>query len=90
VEYSDEGPKEIPGRMEGAGGAVHGFLGRSVVPTLTIGDMVFRDVEVSVLSSMPEFGGHAPAGILGMDLLTRAEVACVSYAGAERRGPATW
>ena len=47
---------------------------------------VFRDVEVGVLSSMPGFGGHAPAGILGTDLLTRAAVVCASYSGRERPG----
>jgi predicted aspartyl protease len=86
IEYSADGPKQTRGQMQGAGGEVHGFLGRAIVPELTVGDMVFRDVEVSVLSSMPQFGGHAPSGILGMDLLTRAEVVCVSYAGNERPG----
>jgi len=86
IEYSADGPKQTRGQMQGAGGEVHGFLGRAIVPELTVGNMIFRDVEVSVLSSMPEFGGHTPSGILGMDLLTRAEVVCVSYAGKERPG----
>jgi predicted aspartyl protease len=86
VEYSEKGSREIRGQMQGAGGEVQGFLGRTVLPELAVGNMIFRDVEVSVLASMPELGGHTPSGILGMDLLTRADVACVSYADQGKPG----
>jgi hypothetical protein len=79
VEYSEEGPRRIESTMQGAGGEVSGFLGTAILPELTVGTLVFRDVKVSVLSSLPELGGHEPAGILGMNLLSLANFACLTY-----------
>jgi hypothetical protein len=79
VEYTEEGPRRIESTMKGAGGDVSGFLGTATLPELTVGTLVFRDAKVSVLSSLPEFGGHKPAGILGMNLLSSANLACVTY-----------
>jgi predicted aspartyl protease len=86
VEYSARGSRKIHSTMKGAGGDVSGYLGVATLPTLTVGALVFRDVRVSVLSSLPEFGGHQPGGILGMNLLARAEFACVTYPPAGEVG----
>ncbi|MCP5066420.1 MAG: hypothetical protein GY946_07620, partial [bacterium] len=72
MEYSSSGTREVPGTMGGAGGDVGGFLGVAQIPFLKIGDIVFEDVRVSVVEEMPAFGGHPFAGILGLDLLSRA------------------
>jgi predicted aspartyl protease len=79
VEYSEDGPRKIQSTMKGAGGDVSGFLGTAILQELTVGTLVFRNVKVSVLSSLPELGGHNPAGILGMNLLSRANLACLTY-----------
>jgi hypothetical protein len=79
VEYTEDGPRRIESTMKGAGGDVSGFLGTAILPELTVGTLLFRDVKVSVLSSLPEFGGHDPAGILGMNLLSSAKLACLTY-----------
>jgi hypothetical protein len=86
VEYSELGARTIEATMKGAGGDVSGFLGTATLSELTVGTMVFRDVKVSVLSSLPEIGGHRPEGILGTNLLSRASVACVTYPARGENG----
>jgi hypothetical protein len=86
VEYSEEGPRKIESTMQGAGGEVAGFLGTAILPELTVGTLVFRNVKVSVLASLPEFGGHVPAGILGVNLLSDAAFACVTYPAPGKTG----
>jgi predicted aspartyl protease len=86
VEYSEDGARELPGQMQGAGGEVGGFLGRAFLSELVVGSMLFQNIEVSVLADMPAFGGHESSGILGMDLLARADFACVSYPDNNKMG----
>jgi hypothetical protein len=61
----------------------HGFrgeaLGRTTLQTLTVGGLTFFDATVTVLASMPKVGGRLVAGILGLDMLKRAEIAVFRY-----------
>jgi len=86
TEYSAGGTRQIESTMKGAGGDVSGYLGVATLPELMLGDLSFHDVRVSVLTEMPEFGGHHPEGIVGIDLLSQAAVASVSYSGPGEHG----
>lgn len=61
----------------------HGFrgeeLGRTTFQMLTVGGLTFSDVPVTVMASMPNVGGRSVAGILGLDILRRAEIAVFRY-----------
>lgn len=81
VVHGADGEKVVVQGMQGAGGEVAGLLGTAVVPSLRLGDMAFRDVRVNVIAAMPEIDGRRGGGIIGMDLLARAAVACVTYGG---------
>jgi predicted aspartyl protease len=81
VEYSDEGERVLKGTMGGAGGDVSSFLGNAELPGLSFGEIAFSDVTVRVVDETMEFGGRKAAGILGLDLLRRAEVVSFGYDG---------
>ncbi len=73
VEHSAAGTRQGEGSIDGAGGRVESFLGQSVLPRLTVGEVVFENVRVGVLDTMPDVGGRQPIGILGLDVLRRAD-----------------
>jgi hypothetical protein len=79
LEYSDGVYREIHGIAGGLGGAVESFLGKAPIGELGFGTAVFPDVSVSVVASIPDIGGKKPIGILGIDLLGRADVVSVAY-----------
>lgn len=73
IEVSDRGTREMPGTMSGAGGEVAGLLGSVTLPELRLGRIVFRDAETAVLERLPDLGGGRISGIIGQNLLRRAE-----------------
>jgi len=94
IEHSASGARTVAAQMQGAGGKVRGYLGMATLPELIVGGLVFRDLEVGVLSELPEIGGHSPTGILGINALSRAAVAGITYpregkAGRLRLAPAS-
>lgn len=64
-----------------AGGDVNGFLGRIIFDKLVFGNFAFDDVALDVLGDSLVFMGHHCAGILGVDLLHRADLVAFSYSG---------
>jgi hypothetical protein len=79
IAYSSDGTEERDGVMQGAGGEVDNFLGAASVPELTLGSMRFEDVDLSVVAEMPDYGDVEVDGIVGLDLLQRAEAATIVY-----------
>jgi hypothetical protein len=84
LEYSEKGRREISGVMSGAGGEVTSFLGAAGPGDLIFGDVVFPDVTVSVIESMPDFGSRKIVGILGLDLMKLCDRVAFEY---PRGGP---
>jgi hypothetical protein len=58
--------------------------GKAILPKLNLGGLDFPDANVAVLEQTPEVAGRRIAGIIGTDLLRRAEIA-VFYYGARPR-----
>jgi hypothetical protein len=90
VEHSGEGSRRVEGWIGGAGGEVTNFLGSSEIGPLRAGGITFDDVGVMVVEEIPELGGKRTAGIIGLDLLYRAEAVSIKYSGEEtllRMGP---
>lgn len=79
IEHSTEGEKVLPGGMTGAGGDVGGFAGAARLESLTLGELELNDVSVSVIEEMPEFGTVPIDGIVGIDILGRADVATLEF-----------
>ena len=79
VEHSSAGTRELPGEMGGAGGTVSGFLGSTTLERLTVGEIVFQDITVNVVDSLPRISGHTVVGILGLDPVMQAGVVAFSY-----------
>jgi len=73
VEHSPAGSRTLPGTMAGVGGDVDSFLGVATLGTVRLGELRVADVGANVVSTLPPLGGEPLAGILGMDLLGRAE-----------------
>ena len=86
VQYS-AGQKEMlkyePG---GATGKVPGVLGHATLSRLVFGGIAFDDASVAVLPELPDVFGRPVVGILGIDLLRRAEVLRLVYPGDGRPG----
>jgi len=84
LEYSDRGRREIKSVMSGAGGEVTGFLGNASPGDLIFGEVIFPDVSVRVIESIPEFGQRKIVGILGLDLMKLCDRISFEYS---RSGP---
>ncbi len=82
VQYSAAGKKLLKYEPGGATGKVESILGHADLAGLRFGDITFEDVSVAVISELPIFGGHEAAGILGIDLLRRAEFLSLEYPDA--------
>lgn len=74
VEHSASGSETTEGTLEGFGGTIEGFLGRSILPRIQIGSVQVEDLAVGVLDALPNIGKRNPVGILGLDVLRRADV----------------
>ncbi|MHC4844702.1 MAG: aspartyl protease family protein [Planctomycetota bacterium] len=85
LEHSAAGTRRLAYQVGGATGEVTGMLGMAVLPRLAFGDIVFEDAAVTVMEELPRIGGRDVAGILGVDLLQRADVVSFGYDGQALR-----
>ena len=58
-----------------------GALGRTTLRMLTVGGLTFTDATVIVLGDAPTIAGRQIAGILGTDILRRAQIAVFRFGG---------
>ncbi len=63
----------------GAYGFHSEIVGRTTMSALAIGGLSFQDADVLVMSTAPQVAGRTIAGVLGADLLRRAEIAVFRY-----------
>lgn len=70
----------------GATGAVSGFA-EATLAELNVGGVVFRDVDVIVMETLPTVGGRPLSAIVGLDLLRRAPALRLRYPAGP--GPAS-
>jgi hypothetical protein len=54
-------------------------LGKTTLQMLNVGGLTFPEASVMVMSSAPSVGGRTIAGILGVDILQRAQIAVFNY-----------
>ena len=87
AQYSPAGKKLLSYEPEGATGKVQTFVGHATLPTLQFGGLKFADASVAVIEDLPTLAGHQVVGILGMDLLRRAEVLSLGLPGAGANTP---
>lgn len=59
-------------------------VGKTTLQQITVGGLKFSDASVMVMDRMPEIDGRRIAGILGVDMLRRAEIAVFTYGDAPR------
>ena len=78
VQYSEKGKQNVEYLPGGAGGAVKGVLSAEV-PELRVGTLTFSNLTVDVLEKLPALGGRQISGIIGLDLLQRAQRISFSY-----------
>jgi hypothetical protein len=71
-EYSNRGERTVAYTLGGAGGAIESPLGIAKILELRAGSIVFSDASVVVISALPKIGDRQVAGIIGIDLLKRA------------------
>jgi predicted aspartyl protease len=94
VEYSSAGRRVFDYAPSGATGPVAGVLGHARLDALRAGTLRFDDVVAAVLPEFPDFFDRPVAGIIGLDLLRRAESVTLEYppgatgAGRMQLGPA--
>ena len=70
-------PSGTTDALMGLGGTVGGYLGIGRIRRLHFGTLRFNDVPVEVVESLPRVGYRRISGILGLDLLTRAEAVSI-------------
>jgi hypothetical protein len=73
-----------PGTALGGFGLPLAVLGDATVTSLQVGSIVFPQVNVRVLQSMPDVAGRTVVGIVGLDLLRRAEIATLHFGSSPR------
>jgi len=78
VQYSSAGKKMLKYSAGGATGPVESIVGHATLPSLRLGSIEFHDVTAAVLREMPDLFGRPVAGIIGIDLLRRAEFVTLS------------
>jgi hypothetical protein len=83
LEHSEGGTRRLQYTLGGATGDVAGFLGAVRLEELACGELRFTDVEASVMEVLPELAGRSIAGILGVDLLSRADLVDFGYDGED-------
>lgn len=72
------------------GGALGGFglplsvTGESTVAQFHVGNIVFPNVPVRIVQAIPDIAGRKVVGIVGLDLLRRAEVLSLQYGTSPR------
>lgn len=55
------------------------IVGKTQLETLTVGGLQFTDASVVVLENLPQIAGRTIAGVLGTDMLRRAEIAQFTF-----------
>jgi predicted aspartyl protease len=87
VEYSAAGRRLLDYSPGGATGPVEGVLGHSVLSELRAGTITFRHVEAAILPEIPDYFDRPVSGIIGIDLLRRAEAISIEWpSGAAGQG----
>lgn len=71
VEYSAAGKRTLKYSPGGATGQVQTVVGHASLESISLGDVLVRDVTVDVMEKLPDFFGRPVDGILGMDVLRR-------------------
>jgi hypothetical protein len=87
VEYSDRGIRELDASLRAAGGEVEDYLGIATLEELHVGEITFPDADFNVIGEMPEFEGRMIVGVIGANLLHRAEVVSLGYKKDAGAGP---
>ncbi|MHC4080321.1 MAG: aspartyl protease family protein [Planctomycetota bacterium] len=78
VEYSNAGKRTLKYAPGGATGQVQTVLGHVDLDHIRLGGLEVPDVALTVLEEVPDLFGRPVGGILGMDVLRRAEVLTLS------------
>jgi hypothetical protein len=68
----------------GGAGFSEDIHGKATLPLLSVGGLDFPLAAVTVMENMPEVAGRRIAGIIGADLLRRAEIAVFHYGSRPR------
>ncbi|MFZ1731721.1 MAG: aspartyl protease family protein [Bacteroidota bacterium] len=55
------------------------IVGKTTIQTLDVGGLSFSDAAVMVMSDAPKVAGRTIAGVIGVDILRRAEIAVFRY-----------
>lgn len=79
VEYSSTGRRVLNYQPSGATGPVLNVLGHTQLAELRLGSLRFTDVVTDVLPDMPDYFGRPVMGIIGLDLLRRADRVTIEY-----------
>jgi predicted aspartyl protease len=87
VEYSTAGRRLLDYSPGGATGKVKGILGHAKLSRLKVGDMDFNNVSAAVIEDLPDLFDRPVSGIIGMDILRRAERLTIEFpSGADGSG----
>lgn len=81
---TDADPASRPGTALGGFGLPLAVLGEATVAQLQVGGIAFPNVRVRVVDALPELAGRSVAGIVGLDLLRRAEIATLHFGSTPR------
>ena len=87
VQYSAAGKQTLKYAPGGATGQVQSVVGQATLPHLNLGGIAVTDVQVDVLSKMPDMFGRPIAGILGLDLMRRTELLTIGYSTTAGAAP---
>ncbi len=79
VQYSSKGKKFLKYTPGGATGNVTNVMGNTVLPSFTLGNITLKDLSVTVMPQMPDIFKQPVDGIIGLDILRRAEILSFHY-----------
>jgi predicted aspartyl protease len=83
VEYSSAGKRTLKYAPGGATGQVQTVLGHAGLDHIRLDGLKVQDVALTVLEEMPDLFGRPVGGILGLDILRRADVLTFSRSNDE-------
>jgi len=87
VQYSASGKELLKYAPGGATGKVESILGHVKLSTLLVGGIVYKDVSVDVIKTLPDFFGRQVDGIIGLDLLRRTKILSFDLTGHGKASP---
>lgn len=79
MEYSSKGARKLKYEPGGATGPVRTVKGQTTLASLDIGGVRLTDVDVDVITSLPELRGHRIDGIIGMNVLRAGPYLKIEY-----------